>query len=192
MLGSLLGILIRFIEKKIALKADTESIVTQVSVLPEDRKFLRFLWKTDFGESTKILEACAIMALMQTAIDNAEQFPELLKIISEHFYLDDLVHFLKNEELAKQICERLRDALHFKFNLTKFCSNSAEVCRTIPMSHLVAPVEQIQRDGFSVKTLGVLWVPSRDEVGFKKPKLEQVSIKNMTQRRLLSIASKTL
>ena len=43
LLANLLGIILRFREKK-SLSADTEAMYMQVSVRPADRKFLRFLW----------------------------------------------------------------------------------------------------------------------------------------------------
>ena len=58
LLCNLLGVVCRFREKRYPISADIEGMYMQVSVRPDDRKFLRFLWgtdKPDFYEYTRFV-----------------------------------------------------------------------------------------------------------------------------------------
>ena len=82
LLSNLTGVILRFRENKIALSADIEKLFIQVKVAPEDRKFLRFLWKNDgrietYDYTSHIFGATdspciASYALQKTARDNEE------------------------------------------------------------------------------------------------------------------------
>ncbi|KAJ8398398.1 hypothetical protein AAFF_G00426530 [Aldrovandia affinis] len=102
--SSLLGILLRFCQGRIAIMADIEAMYYQVQVREDHRDFLRFLWWPG-GDTTKPLEAyrmnvhlfgavsspsIANFALKQTAYDNTDKYSmEVLDIIKHGFYVDD-------------------------------------------------------------------------------------------------------
>lgn len=86
--NNLLGVLLRFRMKNIALMADIEGMFHQVKIPPKDRDTLRFLWWSDgnydddpqayrmtshlFGAVSS--PSCANYALQQTARDHSAMF----------------------------------------------------------------------------------------------------------------------
>ena len=80
----------------------------QVSVRPDDRKFLRFLWgtdKPDFYEYTRFVfgakcsPTCAIYALRKCADDNVNTHPHIGDIVYNNFYMDN---FLNRQTASKK------------------------------------------------------------------------------------------
>ncbi|KAJ8349111.1 hypothetical protein SKAU_G00277000 [Synaphobranchus kaupii] len=181
--NSLLGVLLRFRQERIAIMADIEAMYYQVKVHEDHRDFLRFLWWPG-GDTTKPLEAyrmnvhlfgavsspsIANFALKQTGCDNPDQYSmEVLHTIKHGFYVDDC---LKED-----------------FTLTKWVSNSQEVLRTVPESHRAALVQKLDLDPEKPpleRVLGIQWNIQRDTFTFV------VSIQNRapTRRAILSIVS---
>ena len=98
LLCNLLGVVCRFREKRYPISADIKGMYMQVSVRPDDRKFLRFLWGTDrpdFYEYTRLVfgakcsPTCAIYALRMCADDNVNTHPHIRDIVYNNFYMDD-------------------------------------------------------------------------------------------------------
>ena len=50
LLANLVGVILRFRQKQFPISADIDGMYIQVSVRPQDRKFLRFLWGTEGPE----------------------------------------------------------------------------------------------------------------------------------------------
>ena len=75
----------------------------QVKVPLEDCKVLRFPKRDNPNEPFKVYEyvrhifgaktlpTCANYALQQVARDNAHEFPQITKLITRNFYMDDFV-----------------------------------------------------------------------------------------------------
>ena len=83
-LNSLLGVLFRFRQEKVAIVADVEAMYHRVLVYPEDQKFLRFLW-WDKGDITQPHSTYCMTvqvfgpdqaASMQTSLSGAAQTTE--------------------------------------------------------------------------------------------------------------------
>ena len=99
LLCSLVGLLQRFGEYKIAETGDIESMFMQVAIRPEDQDALRLLWNKDGQE--KIFKykrlifgatcspSCAIYILRRCAEDNKLSNPEAYSAIRNNFYMDD-------------------------------------------------------------------------------------------------------
>ena len=97
LLQNLIGIIFRFKEQKVAITADIEAMLLQVKVPPEDCKMLRFLWRDHPNEPVKVYEygrhifgtksspTCANYALQQVARDNAQESPQITKLIMRNF-----------------------------------------------------------------------------------------------------------
>ena len=93
LLQNLIGIIFRFREQKIAITADSEAMFLQVKVPSEECKVLRFLWRDNPNEPVKVYEygrhifgaksspTCANYALQQVARDNAQESPQITKLI---------------------------------------------------------------------------------------------------------------
>ena len=87
--NSLVGVLTRFREDRVAVMADIEAMLYQVRVPDRDTSFLRFLWWDDGNMAREVQEyqmlvhlfgaisspACANFALRRTAEDNKSYFP---------------------------------------------------------------------------------------------------------------------
>ena len=90
LLANLLGIILRFREKRYSLSADIEAMYMQVSVRPADRKFSQFLWgETEphffdylrFVFGAKCSPTCANFALQTCADDHFDEFPHVERIV---------------------------------------------------------------------------------------------------------------
>ena len=96
LLNSLIGILVRFREKPIAILADIEGMFMQIGIRNEDQSALRFLWSIDndvrqfqftrliFGATCS--PSCAIFVLNRCAEDNVETYPKAQSAIKLFLY----------------------------------------------------------------------------------------------------------
>ncbi|XP_075264176.1 uncharacterized protein LOC142356091, partial [Convolutriloba macropyga] len=110
LLGSLVGLLLRFWKFKIAVTDDIEAMFMRVAVRPEDQDALRFLWNEDgeenFFKYKKLIfdatcsSSCAIYILHRCAEDNNLRDPEAYAAIRNNFYADDYLLSLNTTENA--------------------------------------------------------------------------------------------
>ncbi len=146
--NSLVGVLTRFREEKVALMGDIEAMFYQVKVPPEQHDHLRFLWWPE-GDLQKYLQeyrmavhvfgaisspSVANFVLKKTA-DLAENKYGLLvaNTLRRNLYVDDCLKSVKDVETAQQLVRDLVAASKDGgFHLTKFTSNSKEVLHSIP------------------------------------------------------------
>ena len=127
--NNLIGVLIRFREEEFAVTGDIEKMFYQVSVPPQQRKFLRFIWLDGAGnekvyqmkvhvfgatsspsEANYALQQVARNDTLDTCVKHA---------ILRNFYVDDLLKSLPSEEQALTFLKRTKTALsEHGFNLT--------------------------------------------------------------------------
>ena len=200
--NSLVGVLSRFREERIALMSDIEAMFHQVRVRPSDCDALRFLWWPDgnldsvprefqmrvhlFGGTSS--PSCANFALKKTAQDNKADFnPETIQTVERNFYVDDCLKSVPTEDAAVTLADQLRELLaRGGFKLTKWLSNSKRVLESLPESERAAKVKGLDFDKLPVeRALGVQWNVSSDTFGFS------IVIKDRpaTRRGILSIIS---
>ena len=113
--NSLVGVLTRFREDRVAVMADIEAMFYQVRVPDRDSSFLRFLCWKDGNMAQEVQEyqmlvhlfgtisspACANFALRRTAEDNESCFPpEVINTVKRNFYVDDYLKSLPSEAAA--------------------------------------------------------------------------------------------
>ncbi|XP_074653617.1 uncharacterized protein LOC141907774 [Tubulanus polymorphus] len=155
----------------------------QVKVREEDRPALSFLWRdldttrppdvyemqvTIFG--ARCSPAMANYVLRKTAEDNeSEVDAETAAAIRKHFYMDD---FLKSENSTAKAIQRAKDVTMLVkrggFRLTKWTSNSREVLQALPPSEVSCQSIDLMADQLPAeRTLGVIWDPESDTIGFK-------------------------
>ena len=146
--NSILGVLTRFREDRIALSVDIEYMFHQIRVSPADHGAFRFLWwpTGDLNQEavdhrmkvhlfgTTSSPSCSGFALRKTAEDNKGDFEEeVVKSIKRNFYEDDCLKSVKSVDCAIQIVVRLSDLLSKGgFRLTKWLSNNSEVLNFMP------------------------------------------------------------
>ena len=171
--NSLVGVFIRFRQDNIALVADIEGMFNQVKVSPEDQDAFRFLWWSGsldkppdeyvmtvhvFGATDS--PSCANYCLKRTAEDNKSEFDNLVvDTVLRHFYVDDMLRALKNEEIAiKEAKSSMSLLSRGGFKLTKFMSNSRRVLEAVPVERRALPDLDLSLDQLPIeRTLGVLW-----------------------------------
>lgn len=203
MMNSLVGVLTRFRQEKIALGADIEAMFHQVRVCEADRDALRFLWWPggDMSKRQKIYSmqlhsfgatsspSCAAYALKRTASDNAGKFPDkVVDTVYRNFYVDDCLKSVATEEMASKLAAGLQSLMKIGgFRLTRWISNSRAVLNTIPESERAPTVISLDPKDILPcdRALGVNWNVDDDEITFQI----KVADKPLTRRGILSIVS---
>lgn len=146
--NSLVGVLTRFREGRIAVMADVESMFYQVRVPKKGSSFLRFPWWDDDNMATEAQEyqmlvhlfeavsspACDNFALRRTAEDNQNTFPvAVVNTVKRNFCVDDCLKSLPSVAVVIAHARDLQNLLSKGgFKLTKWVSNSREVLQAIP------------------------------------------------------------
>ena len=173
LLCNLTDLIMRFREKSVALSADIEALIMQVSVPPSDRRFLRYLWRNEvheynrhiFGATDSPCAAC--YAVRQCAEDNKTAYPDAPNLVARHIYMVDLYVSTDTLEEAKNLRTVLQTVLATGgFNLTKWTSNNLEFNQSIPESDRSksAPINT-NKKGID-RVLGVKWNPITDLLSF--------------------------
>ena len=138
----------------------------QIAIHQIDQSALRFLWLAEnqiqqyqftrliFGANCS--PSCAIYVLNHCAKENNQHFPEALKAVRKHFYIDD---YIQSHATEKDACKAVLETKHClktgAFRLTKFVSNSSIVLNQIPPDD-----KDNQTD--VVRVLGVKWNLEKD------------------------------
>ncbi|KAK3747005.1 hypothetical protein QZH41_011961, partial [Actinostola sp. cb2023] len=183
MTNNLLGVLMRFRQGQTALVADIEGMFHQVKVSPEDQDAFRFLWWSgsldeppdDYVMTVHVFGAtdspcCSNYSLKRTAEDNRDKYDAIaIDTVLRHFYVDDMLRAVKNEEIAIQLADDLTSLLaRGGFRLTKFMSNSCAVLQAIPKQERATPSLNLELDDLPIeRALGVRWNIAEDVFGFK-------------------------
>ncbi|XP_060602645.1 uncharacterized protein LOC132755746 [Ruditapes philippinarum] len=172
MMNSLVGVLTRFRQEKVALSADIEAMFHQVCVCEKDCDALRFLWWPGgdlsitpmtycmkvhlFGATSS--PSCAAYALRRTAIDNAERFePAVLSTVKRNFYVDDCLKSVESEDKAVKLAADLQSLMSLGgFRVTKWISNSRRVLNTIPESERAPTVVSLNPRDVHVDGIGLV------------------------------------
>ena len=113
MTNSLVGVLTRFRQERIAVMADIECMYYQVRVPLSDSDVLRFLWwpgndldrqPEEYQSGVHLFGAvsspsCANFALRKAVDNNLQQFDsEAINTVKRNFYIDDCLKSVPGEE----------------------------------------------------------------------------------------------
>ena len=202
--NSLVGVLHRFRQDRVAFISDLECMFYQVKVPALQRDFLRFLWWPGGDISKEVIEcrmhthifgatsspAVATFALHKTAADNADFFSsEAVETVKRSFYVDDCLKLLPTVGKAVAFATELRELTQQGgFHLAKWVSNSRELLSSIPDKDRSKNVQSVDLDYDDIpseKALGVLWTVEADQLGFHVKNLD----KPATRRGVLSTIS---
>ena len=195
--NSLVGVLLRFRQERVAVMADIEKMFHQVNVTPEDCEALRFLWWPGGDLSKEPVEyqmtvhlfgatsspSCCSYALKKTAEDNQREFSkQALDTVDRNFYVDDCLKSLPTTEEAIDLVQELPALLsRGGFRLTKWLSNEREVLSHVPDTER-APCVSLNLEKLpKERALGVQWNTETDTLGFRSG-----SLKAETRRGILS------
>ena len=197
--NSLVGVLMRFRQERVAVMADIEKMFHQVNVKPEDCDALKFLWWPEGDLSKQPVEyqmtvhlfgatsspSCCSYALKKTAEDNIEFSKEVIDTVNRNFYVDDCLKSSPTKEEAIGLVKELPALLsRGGFRLTKWLSNEREVLSSVPDNERAPCVsldlEKLPKDS----ALGVQWNTETDSLGFRSGNL-----KANTRRGILSFVA---
>lgn len=139
----LVKVLLRFRTHRIALLADIEKAFLQISIAEKDRDAFRFLWfkekETLHYSEEEIQEwrmtrvpfgaTCSPYLLTATILHHLKSVhsskTRTAKLLSESFYVDDLVAGAESDEEALQICREAKEIMQQAgMTLRKWTTNS--------------------------------------------------------------------
>ena len=156
-----LEVLLRFRSYSVAWTADIEKAFLMISMTPQDRDVLRFLWVDDplstnpdvvtyrftrvvFGVSSSpyLLNSTIQQHLKQYSSSH----PELVSKLLESFYMDDLVCGGSSDQEAYEHFSFARKALsHASFNLRKFTTSSRMLRERMQKEDITDPAKESSR-----------------------------------------------
>lgn len=181
LLSSLLGIMLRFREHSIAVTGDIQDFFLRVKVQPDDQHAFRFLWRDSPTEKvrTYIMTSlifganCSPFVSQFIKNKNAERYessmPEAVHAIRKSHYIDDYIDSMPDEASAIEMVRNI-SKVHKQggFQIRNWTSNSVQVLNCVPQETLGTAAVKFKTDHQfeGERTLGLLWFPGTDELGF--------------------------
>lgn len=166
----------------------------QILIKPEERKFQRIFWRSDFNSPMKIYELntitygtasaayLATRCLVQLGIENKDKYPLASQALLHDFYVDDLLTGVNSIEegikLKRDISEILLSA---GMELRKWASNEPKIIQG--QANVNNKTISIHGDK-DPKTLGLLWDPSNDKLKYR---VNFSDTRKITKRTILSL-----
>ncbi|XP_073960549.1 uncharacterized protein [Choristoneura fumiferana] len=181
LLMSLMGIMLRFRENKIAITGDIRDMYLRVKIKCEDQHAFRFLYRSEPNEPvhTYIMTSlifganCSPFIAQFIKNKNAQRFessmPAAAKAIYTQHYMDDYIDSLPSEQEAKQL---MRDVTYIhkqgNFEICNWNCNREKLINDTLKETLVANEVRFKVDQQykGERTLGLLWQPAEDTLGF--------------------------
>ncbi|XP_063990402.1 uncharacterized protein LOC135169383 [Diachasmimorpha longicaudata] len=168
------SLILRFRLHNYVLTGDIEKMYRQVLVRPEDRKYQRILWRDNDNQLTAyelqtvtfgIASApyLAVRCLQQLAEDEQQRYPTASRILKRDLYVDDVFTGAETLQEAMHLRDDLMSLLKCGcFNLRQCASNHPELLQGLPESSV--NLQLLHGGDSTLKTLGVRWDFSRDEI----------------------------
>lgn len=170
-------ILLRFRSYQVAITADVEKMYRQVSVAPEDGDLQRILYRKSPADQLQEYRLCTVtygtksasylatrcQAEMERSTDN----PKLQQVITQDFYVDDLLSGGSSVDECYQIYNSLLTHLQpAGFSLRKWCSNSTDLIDKIPTACDDPTFVLKLTEEEMVTALGLTWQPATNSFRF--------------------------
>lgn len=179
-------LLVKFRKGKFGVTADIKQAFLQMSIRPEDRDVLRFLWRDVESKKLRVLRHCRVVFGVSSSpfllnatlahhldqeLKRSKEHEGTVEMLKESFYVDDCVTSFQTEEDLIQFVDQAQKIMkNGKFELCKWTSNAPKV----------------RDDVTTPSVLGILWDLEKDELYCKGMVLEK---KTLTKRNLLSVVS---
>ena len=225
----LVDVLARFRWNPIAISADIEKAFLMISIQESHQDMLCFLWLKDpfvFNSEVLHLRFCRLVfglrpspsilgATLTHHLDSYKEcYPEVVELIKNSLYVDDLLAGAGNVQEGFEMCQQSKELMaKGGFNLRKWNSNSASLLQLIdnkekamvqPKTEESNPPIEEEDESFTkstigpnqvsdklVKTLGVCWDTESDEMSFDfKELIEYANTLQVTKRSLLKLSAK--
>ncbi|XP_055623485.1 uncharacterized protein LOC129766911 [Toxorhynchites rutilus septentrionalis] len=207
LLVSLVEVLLRFREGKIAVCSDIREMFLRILIREEDKWSQCFLWGDSpdaeiqvyvinvamFGATSS--PCTAQFVKNRNASDYLELYPRAVEAIIKNHYVDDFLDSVNSVEEAVQLVKQVQlvhAAAGFEFG--KISSNSQEVLDLLgetgsPTNKLL----NLEKDRVYERILGVVWVPAVDHFTFEQTGLDGIMGENRavpTKRQVLRTVMK--
>ena len=202
--NALVGVLCRFRQQPVALMCDIEQMFYQFYVIPDHRKFLRFLWWEKGDLETEPKEFCMNVHLFGAASspgcanfglkEIANKYEEecgsaAANFVRNDFYVDDGLGSVPTSEEAIELITKTMDLCRRGgLRLHKFVSNSREVMEAISPQDRAKGIKDLdlRHDSLPIdRALGVHWCIESDTFRFRIMLKDQP----LTRRGVLSTIS---
>ena len=173
-------IVLQFRTHQVCFTADIEKMYRQIVVHPQDRDLQRILWRYSSDEpiqehrlatvtyGTSSAPFLATHCLKKLADDNKCQYPRAAQVLSNDFYVDDLLSGTSTTEDAITLQQEISSLLQTAgFTLRKWASNHSAFLDTIP-KELQETQQTLSVDNEEgITTIGLQWNPKRDQLQVK-------------------------
>ncbi|XP_063822917.1 uncharacterized protein LOC135072810 [Ostrinia nubilalis] len=166
---------------KVGITGDIKDMFLRIKIKPEDQSALRFLWRDESSGEIKTYSMtslifganCSPFVAQFIKNKNAQLHessqPAAAAAIYTQHYMDDYIDSLPDETTAISMARNITD-IHKKggFEIRNWTSNSLQVLDSLPKETLGDAAvkfksnEQYQGE----RTLGMIWYPAQDELGF--------------------------
>jgi len=173
----LYSIVLRFRTHQVCFTTDITKMYRQITVHPQDRDLQRILWRCFNDEriqeyqlntvtyGTASAPYLAIRCLKKLADDNRCHHPQSAQVLSNDFYVDDLLSGTPTLQEAIHLQQELTSLLDIAgFTLRKWSSNHPSFMDSIPTDLKETNQTLSQANDTGVTTLGLLWIPSIDQL----------------------------
>ena len=199
---SLVEVLLRFREGRVAMTSDIEEMFLQVRVPQEDRGALRLLWWNGGSNDGDVMEwqmavhpfgatsspFCAAMALRKSSeVSNLNDDSPVREFIERNFYVDDCLISLDSATEASRLANELTDVVNLAgFRLTRWSSNEPSALNGLHVEELSDAIRNMTLGNDLIeRTLGLEWDVSNDQFRF----LVKLPDRPATRRGILSCVS---
>lgn len=190
-------ILIRARIHTILFTADIKQMYRQIEIHPEDRDYLRILWRFDRNQSieeyrlrtvtygTSCAPHQALRTLQHLATIESHKFPIAASVIQQDTFVDDILTGANSEKDALECQQQLISlCAQGQFLLRKWASNSPAILQAMSPNDCSISAEIMFDDEIEtgLKILGMQWSPKQDNFSytFQSPKI------TTTKRSILS------
>ncbi|XP_065196475.1 uncharacterized protein LOC135827967 [Sycon ciliatum] len=193
----LVNVLVRFRREPIALVCDIAQMYLRISLNPDDRRYHRFLWRTDPSKPPEVYEFCSVVfgvnaspflaqyVSQQHARSLSSEMPQAASVVLDSTYMDDSMTSAPDVTAAKSLYADLSDLWgQANMHARKWLSNSAEVLAEIPQADRASQLELTDEQLPNIKTLGVLWQAEIDMFTFQ---YKVPDFTRLTKRQFLRI-----
>ncbi|XP_062715374.1 uncharacterized protein LOC134291519 [Aedes albopictus] len=181
LLVSLLSVLVRFREFRVACSGDIREMYHQVLMRPADQHCLRFLWKDNedaTAPSTYVMQvvsfgACCSPSTAQYVKNThakkfEQEFPEAVHAIVHDHYVDDMLISVETEEKAIQLATEVK-GIHERggFEMRNWVSNAPAVVAALDGEKTDEKNLSIGETDTTEKVLGMWWDTTADCFTYK-------------------------
>ncbi|XP_020712610.1 uncharacterized protein LOC110117567 [Ceratitis capitata] len=154
LLRSLVGILMRFRERSVAICGDIREMFHQIRVKEEDQVAQQFLWRNgDVHRRPDVFAMTTLHKAVATIVSNT--------------FVDDWLHSTDNEDEMVQLASDVRN-IHSVggFEMRNWLSNSKRVLQAMTSQSKLAIKCFLEPGSELQKVLGMWWLPISDELTF--------------------------